>query len=160
MAQTQRRSPGRPVTAATQGQKATLGIRASASLKDRLFEAATRNGRSLSAEAETRLELSFAGEVVGAEAQRLALELMYGADGAVLMQLLGRIVAAEPRTFGDGWTRNPTAYALMEKRIAHAFAQLRPKGDPEPIPDQEVYGPIGRLIEAATAKIMRLWKRA
>jgi hypothetical protein len=64
VAQAQRRSTGRPVTKAVEGQKATLGIRASASLKDRLFEAATRNGRSLSAEAETRLELSFAVEAV------------------------------------------------------------------------------------------------
>jgi hypothetical protein len=158
-AQTQRRTAGRPVTAATEGQKATLGIRASADLKTRLFDAASRNGRSLSAEAETRLELSLHTETVYADAQRLGQELMYSADGAVLMQLIGRIVAAEPRTFGDGWTRNPTAYALMEKRIAHAFAQLRPKGDPEPIPDQQVCGPIDRLIEAATAKITPLRKR-
>lgn len=157
--QSQRRPAGRPVTKAAEGQKATLGIRASASLKDQLFAAATRNGRSLSAEAETRLELSFATEAVGAEAQRLGQELMYGADGAVLMQLIGRIIAAEPRTFGDGWTRNPTAFALLERRIAHALAQLRPKGDPEPLPDEQVNGPIDRLIEAAAAKITPLRKR-
>jgi hypothetical protein len=149
MAQTQRRPTGRPVTKAVQGQKATLGIRASASLKDQLFGAATRNGRSLSAEAETRLELSFATEAVGAEAQRLALESIYGAEGAKLMQLLGRVIAAEPRTFGGDWMRNPTAFALIEKRIAYALARLRPPGGPGPMPDHEVTGLVDRMLVAA-----------
>ena len=51
---------GRPTTAPREGEKATLGIRASASLKDRLLAAAEVSARSLSAEAEFRLEQSFA----------------------------------------------------------------------------------------------------
>src|SRR4051794_23489929 len=54
-----RKLAGRPVTTAKEGEKATLGIRASASLKEQLLSAAEVTGRSLSAEAEFRLERSF-----------------------------------------------------------------------------------------------------
>jgi hypothetical protein len=151
--QSQRRPTGRPVTKAAEGKKATLGIRASASLKDQLFAAATRNGRSLSAEAEIRLELSFATEAVAADAQRLGLELAYGADGSRLIQLLGRLVAAEPRTFGSEWMRNPTAFALIERQIDYALERQRPKGDPEPIPDEQVKGPVDRLLAARGSEV-------
>jgi hypothetical protein len=153
--QSQRRPTGRPVTKAAEGRKATLGIRASASLKDQLFAAATRNGRSLSAEAETRLELSFANEAVAANAQRLGLELAYGADGAWLMQLFGRIIAAEPRTFGDGWTSNPTAFAVTEKQITYALEQLRPGGDPGPIPEDQIRRPVDRWLEMPRFRLGR-----
>jgi hypothetical protein len=54
-----KRRSGRPTTAPRAGEKATLGIRASAELKGRLLEVAAVNDRSLSAEAEIRLEQSF-----------------------------------------------------------------------------------------------------
>lgn len=50
---------GRPTTPGRDGEKATLGIHASASLKMRLIDASKVSGRSLSAEAEFRLEQSF-----------------------------------------------------------------------------------------------------
>jgi hypothetical protein len=65
------------------------------------------------------------------------------------MQLLGRLIAAEPRTFGGDWMRNPTAFSLVERRIAHTLAQLRPEGDPGPMPDHEVKGIVDRMLVAA-----------
>jgi len=67
--------PGRPAIAAKQGQKATLGIRATAELKDRLIAAANRNDRSLSQEAELRLERSFEFDSVEAFMRDLAQRL-------------------------------------------------------------------------------------
>jgi hypothetical protein len=60
MAKPKRR--GRPTTKGREGEKATLSIGASAALKGQLQEAADRNGRSLSQEAELRLEQTFREE--------------------------------------------------------------------------------------------------
>jgi hypothetical protein len=143
---------GRPTTKGIEGQKATLGIRASADLKSRLDEAAKRNGRSLSAEAETRLELSFHTEVALADGQRIGFELAYGTDGAELMHMLGRIISGAPRTFAAPWMRSPTAFGLIGRRIAYLLEQLQPTGDPVEIPDERVQEPVNRLL-AALGKI-------
>ncbi len=50
---------GRPTTPGKAGQKSTLSIRATGELKDKINNAAKANGRSLSQEAELRLERSF-----------------------------------------------------------------------------------------------------
>ncbi len=55
---------GRPTTVAREGEKATLGIRAAPSLKMKLLAAAKVSARSLSAEAEFRLEQSFRDDEV------------------------------------------------------------------------------------------------
>ena len=83
-----RRPAGRPVTASKPGQKATLGIRATATLKDRLAVAAKRNDRSLSQEAELRLEASFqrrdAALAIDFALEQLRSMLMMRLDGALL----------------------------------------------------------------------------
>jgi hypothetical protein len=50
---------GRPTVPAKSGEKATLTLRVTADIKTRLETAAVQSGRSLSAEAEQRLERSF-----------------------------------------------------------------------------------------------------
>src|SRR5262245_6823490 len=79
-----RKRVGRPTTAAREGEKAALGIRATPSLKRRLQEASEATGRSLSAEAEFRLERSFAVEDALAGPMRpvlLHLVSAFGAEG-------------------------------------------------------------------------------
>jgi hypothetical protein len=98
-----RKRIGRPTTAGREREKATLGIRASAELKARLLDAAEVAGRSLSAEAEFRLEGSFQVDAHLLEAQVLA----YGPALAVAMAVIGRAVtelsrsAMFPRTWSD-----------------------------------------------------------
>jgi hypothetical protein len=50
---------GRPTREAKPGERVTLGLRVTADMKNRIEEQATKNGRSLSQEAEMRLERSF-----------------------------------------------------------------------------------------------------
>lgn len=66
-----RRRTGRPTTAPVEGQKSTLSIRASANLKRNLQSAAEANARSLSQEAELRLEQSFDCDAVDERLARL-----------------------------------------------------------------------------------------
>jgi hypothetical protein len=77
---------GRPTTAPKEGEKATLGIRASAKLKARLDDAAKASARSLSQEAEIRLEASFRSEDLLSQVLRLA----YGRQLAGLLMMIGR----------------------------------------------------------------------
>jgi hypothetical protein len=151
MAETlQRPRIGRPQTKAKEKPGSYVGCRVPDWLKTELENAATAAGRSLSTEVQIRLVESFRLATALADGQRIGQELLYGRDGAVLMQLISRIVSAEPRTFGDGWTRDPTAFALAEQRIAYALAQLRPAGDPGPMPEDQVRGPVNRFLEVAT----------
>jgi hypothetical protein len=128
---------GRPTTAAKEGEKATLGIRASASLKGRLQEAAEVNGRSLSQEAEIRLEQSFKN----ADYLDQAMDLAYGPRFAELLSTLARAMRAAGSAAAlngeyswdavDRWTEIP--YAFNEAFVA-AITILegrRPKGSHE-----------------------------
>lgn len=60
----ERKRVGRPTTPGKAGEKASLGVRVSPALKARLIWAAEENGRSLSQEAELRLERSFETESI------------------------------------------------------------------------------------------------
>jgi hypothetical protein len=93
---TGKRRAGRPTTAPKEREKATLGIRASADLKRRINEAAETNGRSLSQEAEVRLENSFRGERYLDD----AMDLAYGPRGAVFLAAIGRALREVDRHSG------------------------------------------------------------
>jgi len=56
--------PGRRWTEPRENQKATVGVRVSPALKRLLVEAAEHSDRSLSAEIEVRLEVSFYGKAL------------------------------------------------------------------------------------------------
>jgi hypothetical protein len=79
---------GRPTTTPKEREKATLGIRASAMLKRRLDDAAKVSARSLSQEAEIRLEASFSKEDLLSQVVALA----YGRQLAGLLLMLGRVM--------------------------------------------------------------------
>src|SRR5438874_8943333 len=130
---------GRSSTPAKEGEKATLGIRASASLKRALDLHAKENGRSLSAEAELRLERSF-------EHQRLfdeVLDLTYGPKLAALLRLIGRVLidtgphaaaAQKPDQIEAifDWLPNAFAFDQARRAVELVFDALRPEGDLTP----------------------------
>jgi hypothetical protein len=58
---------GRPTKPPTPGERVALGLRVTADVKNKLEKAAVDNGRSLSQEAEFRLERSFEREALSAE---------------------------------------------------------------------------------------------
>ena len=57
-----RKRLGRPMKPPTPGERTPLGLRVTAEVKQKLEEAAIQSGRSLSQEAELRLEQSFERE--------------------------------------------------------------------------------------------------
>src|SRR5437868_12650617 len=82
------RRVGRPRTR-SDGPGDYVGFRAPRELKERLEAAASRNGRSLSTEAQIRLERSFEKQSLLSE----ALELAYGPRLAGVLFLLGELMA-------------------------------------------------------------------
>jgi hypothetical protein len=66
---------GRPTVPAKAGEKATLTLRVTADIKTRLETAAVQSGRSLSAEAEQRLERSFEHDDIVGRIDTLRAEL-------------------------------------------------------------------------------------
>jgi hypothetical protein len=120
------RQVGRPVTKATDGEKATLGIRAAPGMKSKLIEAAKRNGRSLSAEAELRLEQSFQIEAMLDE----AWGLIYGSSGRDLMKLIGCAIRYAPTSEAD-WINDPLQYNLVIGTLIPLLTEdpIRPPGE-------------------------------
>lgn len=130
MAAATARRAGRPTTAPKEGEKATLGIRASADLKRRLNEAASQgargSGRSLSAEAEFRLERSFAEEdALGGAAMKRA--------GFSMIAALGHAGAQQARSLGRSpdpaqWLADPECYRAAMVAVLNALADDFPGG--------------------------------
>jgi hypothetical protein len=132
----QKRRRGRPTVAARPGEKATLGIRASARLKERLEEASKENGRSLSQEAELRLERSF-------ERERGLPELMalkFSPRLAALLILIGETcrrtgIIVDHHTHdalpsvGDEWTDHHHAFDYASMAANLLWKSARPEGE-------------------------------
>lgn len=122
---------GRPTTPGAEGEKSTLSVRASADLKDRLVRASGESGRSLSAEAEFRLEQSFRDERRPLFA---AMDLAFGRELAGILIVAGQAMA-RTRDFdpfpdlkrGDAWV-----YDQMVKAAAIVLDAFRPAGAIEP----------------------------
>jgi hypothetical protein len=115
----QPRHTGRPTTVPVEGEKATLGIRASADLKSRLLASSALSGRSLSAEAEMRLEQSYRDDQSLAE----AMTLSYGEINGGLVRLHGevlRVLAPRGEWLDDGSTRERVVRGIvrLHQRLA------------------------------------------
>jgi hypothetical protein len=129
---------GRPTKPPTPGRKSPLGLRVTPEIKDALDNAAQRNSRTQSQEAELRIEATFRSE------QQLSqgLELVYGKRIAGLLTLLGHVlrdvgpmacnVATLSAEVDPDWLSNPFAIDQAEKAINFIFDAIRPEGDPLP----------------------------
>ncbi len=140
------RKPGRKPRMASQGRRASLGLKVTPEIKNRLDAAAKLNGRTQSQEAEARLENSFLNETTFWQ----VLELLYGKRVAGILTLLGRVlidvgpVVAYQKT-GDyaasvNWASNAAAFDQAAKGIATVLDSLRPEGDAAPPPGADRIG--------------------
>src|SRR5205823_11825317 len=98
---------GRPTTSGVEGEKSTISVRTAVDLKRQLDEAAKWSGRSLSQEAESRLEQSFRDD----HWAHLFSDVFYGRELATLLEIIGR---------------------AMRDAGAHAVNQTVAPGDPWP----------------------------
>ena len=134
-----KRGAGRPTAAPREGQKSTLGIRASAELKARLNRSAKENARSLSQEAELRLEQSFRDELTIEHSS--ITKMIYGPQLAGVLALISDAtkklcpMAAYESTLSVApeidWLSDPFAYGQFEKAVRDILDALRPPGSPD-----------------------------
>lgn len=134
----QERRMGRPVKAVPAGQRASLGLKVTSEIKQRLDAAARANGRTQSQEAEVRLEQSFRDEKLLPQ----ILDLAHGEQTAGLLMLLARCIDevssqagfAERLAIGDAetWMGRPWVYHQVETAIRRVLDVLRPSEDPIP----------------------------
>jgi hypothetical protein len=130
-----RKSPSR-----RQGQKTArhwLSIRISQAMREHLGEAANRTGRSLSAEAETRLERTLQGEGSFQE----TLDYVAGRQGGALVEILAFLM----RRGGD-WLDDPDAYADMRRKL-EVILDLAAPGEALPTPTPAAEAEAIELLE-------------
>jgi hypothetical protein len=158
-----RRSAGRPRSARPAGQRSTLSLRITAELFEQLDQAAKAKGRTLSAEAEMRLEFA------GRDERRLdeALELIFGRQLAGLLMLLGNVmrdagqmghvVANRTVTVAPDWMADAFAYRQVVRAVTKILMAFCPEGEPVPahlrepmimggVDLNEVHRNLGRVI--------------
>jgi hypothetical protein len=129
---------GRPYKPATPGQRSSLGLRVTAEIKDLLDSAAMKNGRTQSAEAEARLELTFRAE----RQLDQALETIFGQRTAGLAMLLAHVmraagqmahpIATRSLEVAPDWMVNPFAYDQAMRAATRVLEAFRPEGNPMP----------------------------
>lgn len=152
----QTRRTGRPVKPARPGQRASLGLKVTAEIKQQLDAAAQASGRTQSQEAEARLERSFQNERLLPE----LLEIGYGRPLAGLLLILGRVMndagahsgaaAAEPFSGAANWFSSQVAYAEAAQAAQSVLDALRPTDEPEDISpiDRKAAAGLGLLFAA------------
>jgi hypothetical protein len=126
----------------TADQKSTVSVRISPDLKDKLVAATRTNDRSLSQEAEIRLEQSFKSEALAAE----VLTLLFGRPLAGLILLVGNVMRASGTVsgirsagsrvaFSDDWHADPYAFDQAYRAAIAILEAARPPGDPTKLDD-------------------------
>jgi hypothetical protein len=133
-----RRKPGRPQIF---GERHPLGLRVTKETKERLDAAAKASGRSLSQEAETRLEHTFdAGDALFD-----ALDLAYGRRWTGLLLALSTVaqITGTRAVFlsqwkidaCEEWDRDPYSYDQVVRGVTFLLEAFRPEGKIEtPVP--------------------------
>jgi hypothetical protein len=131
---TDKRRVGRPRTRSQDGPGDAVGFRAPRYLKRQLEDAAAASGRSISTEAQFRLENSFREQQLFDE----ALDTDYGEGTAGIVALLKEVIRSIASTClpsagtpGATWTAHPTTFDQAVKGINLALETLRPPGDPD-----------------------------
>jgi TraY domain-containing protein len=131
---------GRPPKAPTPGERIGMSLRVTPDMKNRLDQAAQDNGRSLSQEAEVRLEQSFRDDdllpqlMAAAYGERLAGVLMM--VGAA-MSLAGRGTGTLTTLNAEGaanWMDHPWAFEQSRAAIDRVLDTVRPEGEASPPP--------------------------
>jgi hypothetical protein len=131
----EKRRVGRPKAKSKDGEKATVSIRMAPALKESLNRASDVNDRSLSQEAELRLERSFRNESLLVD----VMETAYGRTLAGLLMVMGRVLQDAGPSIGflvsrtpDGasrWLENPFAYDQGCHAIHAVLEAFRPEGE-------------------------------
>jgi hypothetical protein len=133
MAATAKKRPGRPRTRTTEQPGDYVGFRCPRKLKGLLEDAAAASGRSISTEAQFRIENSFRDQRLFDE----ALDIEYGEGTAGIPALLKEVIKSiasdcvpSAGTPGATWMSHPVTFDQVIQAINLALDMLRPPGDP------------------------------
>ena len=129
------------------GKRYPLNMRTTFETRKRLEAAAIDSGRSLTHEAEVRIEQSFRTEDFAVS----ALEMAFGTEIAGIALAVAdilhttaiatRALLADDVVDGSGWIDDPVAFNNAVKGVQVLLEGLRPPGEPSPIPVRLV-GPL------------------
>jgi hypothetical protein len=159
---------GRPIAAPKAETKSTISVRVAPTLKERLNQEATKNDRSISAETELRLEISFRDELLERDQGEL-----YGRASGDLLRVLWLVMrnagtraawavtamAGSSFEDPDDWLQNPVArYQAIEAAITF-LEGVKPKEEDRAYPQQKHAVMFGFTPEVAgqRAAISALW---
>jgi hypothetical protein len=157
-----KRTKGRPRKREPKpGDRVSLGLRVTPSLKKELDRAAQTSGRSQSQEAEFRIERSFLDQRRMIE----ALELTFGRELAGILLVVGEAMKAAGEMTGfkatftiegsKAWWQNPHSYGQAMCAAITVLEEIKPAGEASP-PTIDIDPTLGRacangiLEEAAT----------
>ena len=143
---------GRPSLPEGKGKRHAIGLRATADLRRKLEEGAKQSGRSLSQEAEFRLENSFGDDDRITES--------FGGDLTFkIMRALASVVPVMNSLRGANWLSHPVVFDDVVRQWVLALSKLRPQtflpagvgaGSVKALPDYiEIHG------AAAAAGVLR-----
>ena len=133
-----RKRPGRPRKRSQETAGDYVGFRIPRAVKEQLSAAAEASGRSLSTEAQFRIEWSFREQGLALD----ALDLAYGRQGAGLLMLLGRCIGAvrssdvsalggDPEVI-ENWMDRPWTAFQVADAVRYALSTLTPRDLPAP----------------------------
>ncbi len=137
---------GRPHLPPEKGKRQTIGLRVTSELKDRLLRKAAKTGRSLSQEAELRLERSF-------EEEKKRYEIFGGEDRYTLMQWLAMTITLAEGTTGKHWKSDRETYLIA----LHAMDSILGRAIPEkhsPLKDVESPDEVAKKLGKSLADQM------
>lgn len=133
---TQRSAPvGRPRAPRKTGERATLSLRITASLFEKLDADAKAKGKALSNEAEARLESTFEDQ----HRARLFADFYFGRELSVLLEIIGRALrdagvhgadlSAKSGLGPPNWIDNPYGFAVAVSALMRVIEAVRPPGE-------------------------------
>ena len=136
MAREKPKRRGRPPSKGDESMGDYVGFRSPRDLKKKLESAAAAAGRSLSTEAQMRLDLSFRD----LDAFDKAIELSHGRQIAGVLMLLGRVMRdagahgahLSTGTIDGNWLADPFAFDQVAKAVTTALEAFRPAGELTP----------------------------
>ena len=138
MKETAKRGRGRPPAPEEERRRSNLSLRVRTETRSALEEAAAQNGRSLSEEAELRLDYTVRAEQ-GADQ---LLDFAYGRPLSGLVLLLARVLRESGAAAGfstsyslvgaNTWLDNPYAFDQAMRAAVAVLEALRPPGEKTP----------------------------
>lgn len=153
---TGRRRPGRPVMG-SEGKYSSFTFRLTTTVRRALEKVAKANGRSLSEEAQRRIEIGLQ------EQQGLprGLDLAFGYQTSALLLLIGDLEGAGERLELD-WINDASKFANMRGKVDLLFDILAPEGPPAKMSPETAAAArmlLHRLLAKAPHPLYQNWAR-